>query len=122
VGLHVGGVELSSKVQKSGQFSKVAPAPSATSHAATFIHAVQKSTSSGGSVGGGGVAVGGGGVVPPPPPPTSVPCISSKLIYPRVLNMPVKPAATVVLLLTASQAPPRYAVSKFGIRSQDPPV
>jgi hypothetical protein len=35
--------------------------------------------------------------------------------------MPVKPAATVVLLLlTASQAPPRYAVSKFGIMSQDP--
>jgi hypothetical protein len=53
VGLHVGGVELSSKMQKSGQFSEVAPAPSATSHAATFIHAVQKSTSSGGSVGGG---------------------------------------------------------------------
>jgi hypothetical protein len=53
----------------------------------------------------------------------SVHCISSKLIYPRVLNMPVKPAATVVLLLlTASQAPPRYAVSKFGIMSQDPPV
>jgi hypothetical protein len=48
VGLHVGGVELSSKVQKSGQLSEVAPAPSATSHAATFIHAVQKSTSSGG--------------------------------------------------------------------------
>jgi len=52
VGLHVGGVELSSKMQKSGQFSEVAPAPSATSHAVTFIHAVQKSTSSGGSGGG----------------------------------------------------------------------
>jgi hypothetical protein len=35
--------------------------------------------------------------------------------------MPVKPAATVVLLLlTASQSPPSQAVSKFGIRSQDP--
>jgi len=35
--------------------------------------------------------------------------------------MPVKPAATVVLLLlTASQAPPSDAVSKFGIMSQDP--
>jgi hypothetical protein len=37
--------------------------------------------------------------------------------------MPVKPAATVVLLLlTASQDSPSTAVSKFGIRSQDPPV
>ena len=49
VGLHVGDVEL--KSQKSGQLTEVAPAPSATSHAATFIHAVQKSTSSGGSGG-----------------------------------------------------------------------
>ena len=51
----------------------------------------------------------------------SVPSISSKSVYPRVLNMPVKPAATVMLLLlTASQVWPRNAVSKFGIRSQDP--
>jgi hypothetical protein len=35
--------------------------------------------------------------------------------------MPVKPAATVVLLLlTASQSPPSPAVSEFGIMSQDP--
>ena len=35
--------------------------------------------------------------------------------------MPVKPAATVaLLLLTSSQFSPTVAVSKFGIRSQDP--
>jgi hypothetical protein len=37
--------------------------------------------------------------------------------------MPVKPAATnVLLLLTASQDSPSPAVSKFGIMPQDPPV